>query len=204
MVVLPLLIFLSVSCGIAGLVLWLVPGKTQQRLQRLTPRAGKTEWIETVAGIVGPFAKLSAPEKDWETSPLKTRFLNAGIRHRHAQAIYFGAKTLLPVVFAVLMYLAVRTSQQLGGALGRLMAVAEAYPDLKANTTMMQLSEELTSTENKVAFARQAYNDAVMTYNNDRETFPSSIAANMFGFQPAQPLDIAKPEAREAPKVSFT
>ena len=94
--------------------------------------------------------------------------------------------------------------QLLGGALGRLMAVAEAYPDLKANQTMMQLSEELTSTENKVAFARQAYNDAVMTYNNIREVFPSSVAANMLGFQPAQPLDIAKPEAREAPKVSFT
>ncbi len=94
--------------------------------------------------------------------------------------------------------------QQLGGALGRLMAVAEAYPDLKANQTMMQLSEELTSTENKVAFARQAYNDAVMSYNNTREVFPSSIVAGMFGFQPAQPLDIAKPEAREAPKVSFT
>jgi len=94
--------------------------------------------------------------------------------------------------------------QQLGGALGRLMAVAEAYPDLKANQNMMQLSEELTSTENKVAFARQAYNDAVMTYNNTREVFPSSIVAGMFGFQPAQQLDIAKPEAREAPKVSFT
>lgn len=94
--------------------------------------------------------------------------------------------------------------QQLGGALGRLMAVAEAYPDLKANQNMMQLSEELTSTENKVAFARQAYNDSVMTYNNSRETFPSNLAANMFGFQAAQPLDVAKPEAREAPKVSFT
>jgi LemA protein len=94
--------------------------------------------------------------------------------------------------------------QQLSGALGRLMAVAESYPDLKANQNMMQLSEELTSTENKVAFARQAYNDAVMTYNNVREVFPSSIMAGMFNFQPAQPLDIAKPEAREAPKVSFT
>ncbi|MDB6157688.1 MAG: LemA [Gammaproteobacteria bacterium] len=94
--------------------------------------------------------------------------------------------------------------QQLSGALGRLMAVAESYPDLKANQNMMQLSEELTSTENKVAFARQAYNDAVMTYNNVREVFPSSIVAGMFNFQPAQPLDIAKPEAREAPKVSFT
>src|SRR6476619_430242 len=92
----------------------------------------------------------------------------------------------------------------LNGALGRLMAVAEAYPDLKANQNMMQLSEELTSTENKVAFARQAYNDSVMTYNNTREVFPSSIVAWMFGFQPAQMLDIAKPEAREAPKVSFS
>ena len=93
---------------------------------------------------------------------------------------------------------------QLGGALGRLFALSEAYPDLKANQTMMQLSEELTSTENKVAFARQAYNDAVMSYNNHREVFPASMVAGMFGFQPAQQLDIAKPEAREAPKVSFT
>ena len=93
---------------------------------------------------------------------------------------------------------------QLGSALGRLFALSEAYPDLKANQNMMQLSEELTSTENKVAFARQAYNDAVMTYNNAREVFPSSIVAGMFSFQPAQLLEIAKPEAREAPKVSFT
>jgi LemA protein len=92
----------------------------------------------------------------------------------------------------------------LGSALGRLFALAEAYPDLKANQNMMQLSEELTSTENKVAFARQAYNDAVMTYNNTREVFPSSVVAGMFNFAPAQLLDIAKPEAREAPKVTFT
>jgi LemA protein len=91
----------------------------------------------------------------------------------------------------------------LGGALGRLMAVAEAYPDLKANQTMMQLSEELTSTENKVAFSRQAYNDAVMGYNNQREMFPGSLIANSFAFLPATLLEIAKPEAREAPKVSF-
>jgi len=93
---------------------------------------------------------------------------------------------------------------QLTGALGRLFAVAESYPDLKANQNMMQLSEELTSTENKVSFARQAYNDAVMSYNNKREVFPSSVVAGMFNFAPAQLLDIAKPEAREAPKVSFT
>jgi LemA protein len=93
---------------------------------------------------------------------------------------------------------------QLGGALGRLFALSEAYPDLKANQSMMQLSEELTSTENKVAFARQAYNDTVMSYNNHREVFPASMVAGMFGFQPAQQLDVAKPETREAPKVSFT
>ncbi len=93
---------------------------------------------------------------------------------------------------------------QLGGALGRLFALAEAYPDLKANQNMMQLSEELTSTENKVAFARQAYNDAVMSYNNARETFPANLISGSFGFGPAQMLEAAKPEAREAPKVSFT
>jgi LemA protein len=93
---------------------------------------------------------------------------------------------------------------QLTGALGRLFAVAEAYPDLKANQNMMQLSEELTSTENKVAFARQAYNDAVMFYNNKREVFPNSFVANMYAFTPATPLEIESPEARKAVKVSFT
>ena len=78
----------------------------------------------------------------------------------------------------------------LSGALGRMFALAEAYPDLKANQNMMQLSEELTSTENKVAFARQAFNDAVMTYNNTREMFPNSVVANMFAFQPGQFLEI--------------
>ncbi len=92
---------------------------------------------------------------------------------------------------------------QLNGMLGRLFALAEAYPDLKANQNMMQLSEELTSTENKVAFARQAYNDSVMSYNNARETFPSSMVAGMFSFEAGRLLDISKPEAREAPKVSF-
>jgi LemA protein len=101
--------------------------------------------------------------------------------------------------------------QQLGGAenqlsatLGRLFAVAEAYPDLKANQNMMQLSEELTSTENKVAFARQAYNDGVMYYNNKREVFPNSFIANMYNFQPAMPWEVEKAEVKVAPKVSFS
>ncbi len=91
----------------------------------------------------------------------------------------------------------------LSGALGRLMAVAEAYPDLKANQTMMQVSEELTSTENKVAFARQAFNDAVMTYNNNCQVFPNNLLAGMFGFGTAEMLQITDPAQREAPKVSF-
>src|SRR5947208_10189941 len=91
----------------------------------------------------------------------------------------------------------------LTGALGRLFALAEAYPDLKANQTMAQLMEELTSTENKVSFARQAYNDSVMVYNTQREVFPSSIIAGMFNFAPAELFQIEKPEQREAPKVQF-
>ena len=91
----------------------------------------------------------------------------------------------------------------LAGALSRLMVVAEAYPDLKANQNMMQLSEELTSTENRIAFARQAYNDSVMAYNNKREVFPSNIIAGMFGFIAAALLEITDPGQREAPKVSF-
>jgi LemA protein len=92
----------------------------------------------------------------------------------------------------------------LSGALGRLFALAEAYPDLKANRNMMQLSEELTTTENKVAFARQSFNDSVMGYNNRREVFPSSIIAGMFNFLPAQLLEIESPQKREVPKVAFT
>jgi len=91
----------------------------------------------------------------------------------------------------------------LAGTLGRLFAVAEAYPDLKANTTMMSLMEELTSTENKVAFARQAYNDAVMSYNTQRETFPTNTIAGAFNFGPAELFVIEKPQEKEAPKVSF-
>lgn len=128
--------------------------------------------------------------------------LEAVIRARNAAVA--GLKTAAGAPGnAVAMQGLENAEAQLGGAMGRLFALAEAYPDLKANTTMMQLSEELTSTENKVAFSRQAYNDAVMHYNNLREMFPSNLVANMFSFEMARLLDIAKPEAREAPKVSF-
>jgi LemA protein len=92
----------------------------------------------------------------------------------------------------------------LTGVLGRLFALAEAYPDLKANTNMLSLQEELSSTENKVAFSRQAFNDAVMEYNTKRESFPDTIFAGMFGFGPAELLAATESaEERKAPKVSF-
>ncbi len=93
--------------------------------------------------------------------------------------------------------------QGLSGALGRLFALAESYPDLKANENMMQLSEELTTTENKVAFARQAYNDSVMDYNTLRESFPNNFFAGWFNFAPAELLDIEDESKREVPQVSF-
>ena len=92
----------------------------------------------------------------------------------------------------------------LTGALSRLMVVSEQYPDLKANQNMMQLTEELTSTENKIAFARQAYNDSVMEYNTSRETFPNVVLAGMFGFLPAELFHVEDPAERNAPKVSFS
>jgi LemA protein len=91
----------------------------------------------------------------------------------------------------------------LGGTLGRLFALAEAYPDLKASQNMQQFQEELTSTENKVAFARQAFNDSVMSYNNACQNFPSNLIANNFGFKHAEFLEIEQPEKRTVPKVSF-
>ncbi len=92
----------------------------------------------------------------------------------------------------------------LAGTLSRLMMVSEQYPDLKANQNMMQLTEELTSTENKISFARQAYNDSVMVYNTDREVFPSNLIANTFNFGQAELFVVDKPEQKDAPKVSFS
>jgi LemA protein len=92
----------------------------------------------------------------------------------------------------------------LSGSLGRLFALAENYPDLKANQNMLQLQEELATTENRVAFARQSFNDSVMTFNNARENFPNVLVARQFGFEQAEFLKIDAEEKREVPKVSFT
>ena len=92
----------------------------------------------------------------------------------------------------------------LGAVLGRLFALSEAYPDLKANQNMMQFQEELASTENKIAFSRQAFNDSVMGYNNSVQNFPNNVIAGFFSFEAAEFLEIDEPEKREAPEVSFT
>jgi LemA protein len=128
--------------------------------------------------------------------------LEAVVAARNAASTANAAVTRNPGDAATMKEL-VGAETMLGGALGRLFAVAEAYPDLKANTTMINLMEELTSTENKVAFARQAYNDAVMQYNTKREVFPSNIIASMFNFLAAEMFVVDKPEQKEAPKVSF-
>ena len=128
--------------------------------------------------------------------------LEAVIKARAAAVSGLAAAKANPGDAAAMQQLAT-AEQGLGGALGRLMVVSEQYPDLKANQNMMQLSEELTSTENRIAFARQAFNDAVMAFNNKREVFPSNIVAGMFNFAAAALLEITEPEKREAPKVSF-
>lgn len=128
--------------------------------------------------------------------------LEAVIQARAAAVSGLAAAKANPGDAAAMQQLAT-AEQGLGGALSRLMVVSEQYPDLKANQNMMQLSEELTSTENRIAFARQAYNDSVMAYNNRREMFPSSVIAGMFNFAAAALLEITEPAKREAPKVSF-
>jgi LemA protein len=92
---------------------------------------------------------------------------------------------------------------QLGGAMGRLFALAESYPDLKANQNMLALQEELTSTENKIAFSRQAYNDSVMSYNTKRQQFPAVVFAAMFGFSDAELFEVESDKERGAPSVKF-
>jgi LemA protein len=130
--------------------------------------------------------------------------LEAVIKARAAAVSGLGAAKANPGDPAAMQQLA-SADQGLSGMLGRLMVLTENYPDLKANQNMMQLTEELTSTENKVAFARQAYNDQVMGYNNKREVFPSNLIAGVFNFHAAALLEITEADAhkREAPKVSF-
>ena len=131
--------------------------------------------VETVKGY-------AAHEKDTLTRVVdaRNRAMSAGTMQEHAQA-----------------------ENMLTGALRQLFALAEAYPNLKANENFLQLQEELTSTENRIAFARQHYNDSTAIYNTARETFPGSMIAGLFHFQPQEYFEIDIPQQREAPKVQF-
>lgn len=115
MMLFPALIFFAVVLTLGGVFLWLTPSKTEQRLQAMSNPTGKSQWTESVVKIVGPFAQLSAPPINGEASPLRVKFLNAGIRHPDAHLIFFGSKTLLPLVLAGLAYVALRASNQTTG-----------------------------------------------------------------------------------------
>jgi LemA protein len=129
--------------------------------------------------------------------------LEAVIKARNAASSASTAAAANPANPAAMQQL-MGAEAALTGTLGKLFALAEAYPDLKANQNMAKLMEELTSTENKVSFARQSFNDAVMAYNTKREIFPSNIVAGMFNFGPAELFEIKNETEREAPKVAFT
>ena len=129
--------------------------------------------------------------------------LEAVIKARNAASSALDAAKADPANAAAMKKLG-GAEGALSGILGRLFALSEAYPDLKANQNMMQFQEELASTENKVAFSRQAFNDAVMGYNNSAENFPNNIIAGMFSFELASFLEIEAEEMRDAPEVSFT
>ncbi|SFB33289.1 tight adherence protein C [Collimonas sp. OK607] len=115
MLMLSVLIFFTVTLGLTGLFFWLTPTKTEQRLQAMSNPTEKPQWTETMVNLVGPFAELSSPTGNWEASPLRVKFLNAGIRHDDARLIYFGIKTLLPLVFAALAFMALRTMTRSDG-----------------------------------------------------------------------------------------
>jgi len=129
--------------------------------------------------------------------------LDAVVKARNSAVSSLDAAKADPANAAAIQQLG-ESEGALGAALGRLFALSEAYPDLKANQNMIQFQEALTSTENKVAFSRQAFNDAVLGYNNKAENFPNNIVAGMFNFELASFLEIASPEKREVPDVNFT
>jgi len=106
----PVLVFITVSLAVGGFVVWVLPTRTERRLQAVAPSSAKSAWTETAVKIVGPFAQLSSPTGEGETTPLRVRFLNAGIRHSDASLFYFGLKTLLPLGFAGLAFLAIRAA----------------------------------------------------------------------------------------------
>jgi tight adherence protein C len=115
MLILSSLIFLAVTLSLAGAYLWVSPSRAQQRLRGIDGAAKKSNWTETIVKVAGPLARMSSPEGEWENSPLRLRFMNAGIRHPDARLLYFGAKTLLPLFMAGMTYVALRGFDQASG-----------------------------------------------------------------------------------------
>jgi tight adherence protein C len=115
MMIMSALVFLAVTLGLAGLYLWCMPSEAERRLQALAPAPDNSSWTETVVKLVGPFAQLSSPTGEEEATPLRLKFLNAGIRDRDASLIYFGLKSLLPVFFAAVAFVVVRATKQAEG-----------------------------------------------------------------------------------------
>jgi tight adherence protein C len=111
----PLLVFLAVSALLAGLYMWLVPTRTGQRLQALSVEAGESQWRQTAVRLAAPLARLSAPVSDWDSSPLRVQFFNAGIRHDNARLVYYAAKTVLPLALAAAAYMALTLFSQVTG-----------------------------------------------------------------------------------------
>jgi len=171
----------------------LVAGRNQYKNAFAQIDVQLTRRYDLIPNLVEVARQYMAHEKDT---------LEAGIPARNAAVTGLKQASANPGDPAAVQQLN-QAEQGLSGALGRLFALSESYPDLKANQNMMQLSEEITATENKVAFSRQAYNDAVMSYNILRESVPNNFIAGPFGFTPAQLLDIEDPDKREAVKVDF-
>ncbi len=171
----------------------LVAGRNQYKNAFAQIDVQLTRRYDLIPNLVEVARKYMAHEKDT---------LEAVIQARNAAVTGLKQASANPGDPAAVQQLN-QAEQGLSGALGRLFALSESYPDLKANQNMMQLSEEITATENKVAFSRQAYNDAVMSYNILRESVPNNFIAGPFGFTPAQLLDIEDPAKREAVKVDF-
>ncbi len=115
MLLLSTLIFLAVTSGLAALYVWVTPTRSEQRLHDLSGPGPKSEWIETVVKLAGPLARLSIPDGEWEASPLRVRFLNAGIRQGDARFLFYGAKTVLPLVLAAIAFFALRALNQSHG-----------------------------------------------------------------------------------------
>jgi tight adherence protein C len=115
MLVLSSLVFFAVTMGLVAIYMWIAPTRAEQRLHAMAGASQRPDWTETIVRIAGPLAKLSTPEGDWAKSPLRLRFMHAGIRHRDAPLIYFGAKTLLPLFLAGVAFATLRGANQSGG-----------------------------------------------------------------------------------------